>query len=106
MPNHPQDRPRILLVADYLEGTGFHRVTQHIKKALSPHFEIHQVGIAYRGDVFVDIDGTTIYPQTDQHGGQMGHKYIGRLIETLKPEVFFIVYDIIFAMEDAAAEAS
>ncbi len=91
-----QGRPRILLVADYLEGTGFHRVAQHIKKALSPHFEIHQVGIAYWGEVFVDDDGTTIYPQADQQDGQMGHKHIGRLIEQLQPAVFFIVYDIIF----------
>ncbi|MEM9337671.1 MAG: hypothetical protein AAGA66_03020 [Bacteroidota bacterium] len=87
---------KFLLVGDYNEGTGFHRVVRHIKNAIIPHFELHHVGIGYHGEVFTDEDGTVIYPETSATGGEMGHKHISRLIDELEPDVFFIIYDIVF----------
>jgi glycosyltransferase involved in cell wall biosynthesis len=89
-------KQKILLIGDYREGTGFHRVVAHIKNAIKDDFEIHHVGILYRGEVFQEEEGITLYPETDGKGGQMGHKYIARLIDEIQPDVFFIVYDIIF----------
>jgi glycosyltransferase involved in cell wall biosynthesis len=89
-------KKKVLLVGDYLNGTGFHRVVAHIKNALKNDFEIHHVGIAYNGDVFTPEEGITIYPATSDKGGQYGHKYIAKLIDQIQPDIFFIVYDIIF----------
>jgi glycosyltransferase involved in cell wall biosynthesis len=89
-------KQKVLLVGDYLNGTGFHRVVAHLKNAIKDDFEIHHVGLVYRGEKFVTEDGIIIYPETDENGGHLGYKYVARLIDEINPDIFFIVYDILF----------
>jgi glycosyltransferase involved in cell wall biosynthesis len=89
-------KQKVLLVGDYLNGTGFHRVVAHIKNAIKDDFEIHHVGIAYYGEKFISKDGVTIYPETDVEGGKLHYKYLVRMIDELQPDIFFIAYDIVF----------
>ncbi|MEL6942579.1 MAG: glycosyltransferase family 4 protein [Bacteroidota bacterium] len=91
-----EKQKRILLVGDYMDGTGFNRVVNHFKKAVTPHFEVHHVGINYRGESFLDEDGVMIYPQMTKNGGHLGYKNIGRLIEKIEPDIFFVIFDLIF----------
>lgn len=89
-------KPRLLLVGDYQEGTGFHRVTTQFKRAAIRHFEIHHVGFGYSGEIFSEENGTVVYPAKEGAGGYGGHKYIGRLLKKIEPDVFFIIYDFAF----------
>lgn len=90
------NKPRVLLLGDYVTGTGFSRVVDHIRIAANRDFEVHQIGINYSGEIFTDEYGITVYPYEIQNTDPHGAKIIGALLRELQPDLFLIIYDSIF----------
>lgn len=91
-----KNKPKLLLVGDAVATTGFARVMHGIFENLVDRYEIHHLGINYRGDPH-DYK-VKIYPAMlgglGQQGDVYGHSRLPRLIDSLQPDVVFILNDI------------
>ncbi len=92
-----QNSPRLLLVGHHIAGSGFGRVVQHIRKAALPHFDVHQLGLGYRGQATI-TDGYHLYPEKlpNEDSGQYHSKRIGRLLNELQPHLFLVIHDFLY----------
>jgi glycosyltransferase involved in cell wall biosynthesis len=85
-----EDLPRILILGDATVPTGFARVIYHIFAPLSSDFEIHQLGVNYRGDEH--NWPWRIYPAMDGDG-PFGFSKVEALAERVDPSLVFMVSD-------------
>jgi glycosyltransferase involved in cell wall biosynthesis len=81
-------------MADAVATTGFARVTHGIFENLLDRYDIHILGVNYRGDPH-DYNAK-IYPamQVGNQGDIYGFNRIGTLINALQPRIIFILNDI------------
>jgi D-inositol-3-phosphate glycosyltransferase len=84
-------KPVLLAVGFHVESTGLTRVMRSILERLETRYDIHQIGIGYRGAP--RRDGIHLYP-SNLHGGDVFGAYQCRsLVERLRPDVVFILLD-------------
>ena len=90
-PASKSSRPRLLAVGDAVAPTGFARVMSSLLRELQGDFDIHQLGINYHGDPH--DEGWPIYP-AHTAGDVYGVGRLRSLVESLRPHVVFMVYDL------------
>lgn len=83
-----RQRPRLLVVGDANAPTGFARVTASVLEHLAARYEIHQLGIKYRGGPH-DLPWT-LHPTTDSRG--LGE--LSELCAALEPDLVWLVNDV------------
>ena len=86
-------KPKILVVAFYLPGSGFSRVMHHILEGIKEDYEIHYFGIGYTGKV-VREGNLTIYPYITEDLDREGLRQLRRIAFDIQPEVFFLLHDL------------
>jgi D-inositol-3-phosphate glycosyltransferase len=85
-------RPVLLAVGFHVESTGLTRVMSSILERLAASYDVHQIGIGYRGEP--RTDGVRLYP-SNLHGGDVFGAYQCRsYLERLQPDVVFILLDL------------
>ena len=73
-------------------GTGFTRVLTSLFGRLQDTYDIHWLGIGYKGSI-ITTDGYTLYP-TNLEGGDLYAAYqMGALVEALKADFIFLLND-------------
>ncbi len=84
----------ILVMADAVATTGFARVTHGIFENLLDRYDVHILGVNYRGDPH-DYQAK-IYPamQSSNPGDVYGLQRIPALINVIQPRIIFILNDI------------
>ena len=86
-------RPTILAIGSNLASAGLTRVMHSIFRQLKSCYEIHYIGIAYKGPV-VEDEGLKIYP-SNLKGGDVWGGYQGKdAIASLKPDIVFLMNDL------------
>ena len=85
--------PKILIIGDAVVPTGFARVIRSIFGRLHTHYELHQLATRYDGGAH-DWPWT-LYPAA-RGTSAYGYDQIAPLIDTLRPEIVFVLYDIAF----------
>jgi D-inositol-3-phosphate glycosyltransferase len=86
-----EQRAVLLVVGDAVAPTGFARVLHSILDRLEHRYEIHHLGINYRGDPH---DARwRIYP-AGVDGDLFGVNRLAPLVERVKPRLVFAVYDL------------
>lgn len=87
------DKPKILIIGDAAQPTGFARVIRSIFEPLCEDYEIHQLATRYDGEandylwkLYAANKGKSVY----------GYDLILPLIEEVKPSIVFLLYDIPF----------
>ncbi len=85
------EKPKIVCVGLYRPGTGFTRVLTEIAKGLKDNFDVHWVGIGYKGDV-IDI-GFKIYPCNKEGGDMFGAFKARKLVDELGAKILFLLND-------------
>jgi len=85
--------PRILIIGDAVAPTGFARVIRSIFEPLHKDFELHQLATRYDGQphgypwrLYQASKGKSVY----------GYDQVVPLIENIKPQIVFLLYDIPF----------
>lgn len=86
-------KPRILIIGEAVAPTGFARVIRSVFSQLTDHYELHQLATRYDG-------GEHAWPWT-LHAASKGHSVYGYdqvapLVDSLKPALVFLLYDIPF----------
>ena len=86
-----KDKTKILWIGDGGCATGFARVNHSIISNLPERFEVHHLALNYMGDPY---PGAThaMYPAI-LGGDYLGVRRIQKLIETVKPDLIFILND-------------
>ncbi len=83
---------KLLAIGFYRPNTGLTRVMQSIVAPLSDFYEVHYIGMGYKGPT---IDGPVkIYPCNLEGGDVYGAYQALELIKELKPELVFLLNDI------------
>ncbi len=86
-------RPILLAIGSNLASAGLTRVMHSILGQLKSRYEIHYIGIAYKGPIFKD-EGLTLYP-SNLKGGDVWGVYQGKAaIASLKPDIVFLMNDL------------
>ncbi len=94
-----KNKPSILALGVNVTGSGFSRVLDTMMDNLKIRYDIHYIGIGYRGD---PIDrGWKIYPCNREGGDLFGRYQAQTFIENYKPDIVFILNDL-WAMEHYA----
>jgi len=94
MKQHPSEDRRcsILAIGSNLVHSGFSRVMRSVLGQLKCWYDIHYIGIAYKGPVVTEA-GLTLYP-SNLKGGDVWGVYQGKdAIATLKPDIVFLMND-------------
>ncbi len=86
-------KPRILIIGEAVAPTGFARVIRSVFSRLADHYELHQLATRYDG-------GAHDWPWT-LHAASKGQSVYGYdqivpLVDSLKPALVFLLYDIPF----------
>lgn len=76
-----------------MPATGFTRVLRGIFSHLANRYDIHLIGIGYRGPVTV-VDGVTVHPCNLKGGDMLGQYQARDFIEEFQPELVFLLNDI------------
>jgi len=84
----------ILVLADAVATTGFARVTHGIFENLLDRYDVHILGVNYRGDPH-DYEAK-IYPamQSTNSGDVYGFSRIPTMINVIQPRIIFVLNDI------------
>ena len=85
--------PKILIIGDAVAPTGFARVIRSIFGRLHAQYELHQ--LATRFDGGAHDWPWTLYPAA-RGESVYGYDQIAPLIDSLRPEIVFVLYDIAF----------
>ena len=85
-------RPRIVALGLYSYGTGFTRVLESLFKELQMKYEIHWIGIGYKGPA-KEIDGYMLHPNNLEGGDVFGAYKAAEMAKSLKAEIVFILCD-------------
>src|SRR6266850_6197487 len=87
------DKPKILIIGEAVAPTGFARVIRSIFEPLHTNFELHQLAARYDGEphnypwkLYAANAGESVY----------GYDQVLPLIEKVKPDIIFLLYDIPF----------
>lgn len=87
-----REKPVLLAVGFEIESTGLTRVMRDILSRLASAYDIHHVGIGYRGAP--RSDGLHLHP-TNLHGGDIFGAYQCRaLLDQLRPDLVFVFLDL------------
>ena len=85
--------PKILIIGDAVAPTGFARVIRSVFGRLHTHYELHQLATRFDGGphdwpwtLHPAAGGTSVY----------GYDQIAALVDTLRPDIVFVLYDIPF----------
>jgi D-inositol-3-phosphate glycosyltransferase len=89
IPKEASSKPKILIIGDAVARTGFARVIRSIFEPLRHDYELHQLATRYDG-------GPHDYPWKLYAAERYGYDQIGPLIEQIRPEIVFLLYDIPF----------
>src|ERR1051325_1372948 len=88
-----RNSPRILIIGDAVAPTGFARVIRSIFQPLHQDFDVHQLATRYDGRphdypwrLYPAAKGKSVY----------GYDQLVSLIENIKPQIVFLLYDIPF----------
>ena len=92
MPTTPA-LPKILIIGDAVAPTGFARVIRSIFGRLHTHYELHQLGTRFDGGAH-DWPWT-LYPAA-RGKSVYGYDQVAPLIDSLRPDIVFLLYDIPF----------
>ncbi|MBL8311902.1 MAG: glycosyltransferase [Burkholderiales bacterium] len=86
-------KPRILIIGEAVALTGFARVIHSVFSRLTEHYELHQLATRYDGGphdwpwtLHVASKGASLY----------GYDQVAPLLDTLRPDLVFLLYDIPF----------
>lgn len=91
-PTAGDGKPRLLAVGFHVEATGLDRVMRAILEPLAEHFDIHFIGIGYKGPMKA---GTmTVYPCNLRGGDVFGAYQAREFVERLRPELVFLLNDV------------
>jgi glycosyltransferase involved in cell wall biosynthesis len=85
-------KPKLVALGWHAPGTGFGRVMQEILGSLSSAWEVHHVGIGYKGP---RVDAAwTLHPTNLKGGDVFGAFAALRVIGEVRPDCVFILHDI------------
>ena len=91
--SHGAHKPRILIIGEAVAPTGFARVIRSVFSRLTDHYELHQLATRYDGGehdwpwtLHVASKGASVY----------GYDQVVPLVESLRPDLVFLLYDISF----------
>lgn len=86
-------KPRILIIGEAVAPTGFARVIRSVFSRLTDHYELHQLATRNDGGehdwpwtLHVASKGASVY----------GYDQVVPLVESLRPDLVFLLYDISF----------
>ena len=86
-------KPRILIIGEAVAPTGFARVIRSVFSRLTDHYELHQLATRYDG-------GAHDWPWTLHAASKgqsvYGYDQVAPLVDSLKPALVFLLYDIPF----------
>ena len=86
-------QPRILIIGEAVAPTGFARVIRSVFSRLTDHYELHQLATRHDG-------GAHDWPWTLHAASKgqsvYGYDQVASLVDSLKPAVIFLLYDISF----------
>lgn len=85
---------KILFAADVGVETGFGRVSEHIIPALAEHYEVHALCTNWHGDPNPMQQHCKMYPAMAHGSDPFGSHRIGELVQTINPDLVFIINDI------------
>jgi D-inositol-3-phosphate glycosyltransferase len=92
MPAASRGKPCLLAVGFYAPATGLTRVMQAILRPLAADYDVHYIGIGYKGPV--QTDGLTLHP-CNLHGGDVfGAHQAREFIDRRRPEILLLVNDL------------
>lgn len=89
IPKKASPKPKILIIGDAVARTGFGRVIRSIFEPLHHDYALHQLATRYDGRPHD-------YPWQLYPAKGYGYDQIGPLIEQIRPEIVFLLYDISF----------
>lgn len=85
-------KPVLLAVGFHVESTGLTRVLRSLLEPLETRYDIHQLGIGYRGEP--RTDGINLYPSNLAGGDVFGGYQCRSLLGSLRPDIVFILLDL------------
>lgn len=85
---------KILFCGDAGVETGFGRVAQHIIPALAKEHEVHTLAVNWHGDPNEIQQHCRMYPAMAHGSDPFGSHRIGGLVQTIRPDLVFIINDI------------
>jgi glycosyltransferase involved in cell wall biosynthesis len=85
---------KILFAGDAGVQTGFGRVAEHIIPALAKDHEVHALAVNYAGDPNEMQQHCRMYPAMAHGSDPFGSHRIGELVQTIKPDLVFVLNDI------------
>jgi glycosyltransferase involved in cell wall biosynthesis len=85
---------KILYCGDCGAETGFGRVAQYLIPALAKEHEVHALSVNWAGDPNDMQQFCRMYPAMAYGSDPFGSHRIGELVQTIKPDIVFIVNDI------------
>lgn len=84
-------KPHIIVIGLYRPGTGFTRVLHSIMNHIQEYYQVHWIGIGYKGPVL--DQGFKIYPN-NVNGGDMYGAYLGKeMVDKLNPKAVILLND-------------
>ena len=88
----------ILYCGDAGVQTGFGRVAEYLIPAFAKEHEVHTLAVNWHGDPNAMQAHCRMYPAMAHGSDPFGGHRIGELVQTIKPDIVFIVNDIWVAM--------
>lgn len=85
---------KILYAGDVGVETGFGRVAQYLIPALAKEYEVYAMCTNWHGDPSPMQEHCKLYPAMAYGSDPFGSHRIGALVQTIKPDVVFIINDI------------
>jgi glycosyltransferase involved in cell wall biosynthesis len=85
---------KILYCGDCGAETGFGRVAQYLIPALAKEHEVHALSVNWAGDPNDMQQFCRMYPAMAYGSDPFGSHRIGELVQTIEPDIVFIVNDI------------
>ena len=85
---------KILYCGDVGAETGFGRVAQHLIPALAEQHEVYAMCTNWHGDPSPMQEHCKMFPAMAHGSDPFGSHRIGELVQTIKPDIVFIVNDI------------
>jgi len=93
-------RPRLLVVGDGAAPTGYARVLRGIFEPLAARYELRQLATRYGGGAH---DWPWPLVPAEDEAGPYGFSRLPRLIDELRPDLVFLLYDLTFQIRYLAA---
>jgi D-inositol-3-phosphate glycosyltransferase len=85
---------KILYCGDVGVETGFGRVAQYLIPALAREHEVHALAVNHHGDPSEMQEHCRMYPATAYGSDPFGGHRIAELVQTIRPDLIYVVNDI------------